>query len=274
VLVVEEARDLGNSRYKLNNKLKPIITTTSTGLYVNEKGIPEYSIPNHIFVCITTNYPDNGLYVNEGSRRYFVATSKVPSNDKSIPPNYFKHLHDWLSADGFRHVAAFLRDRDLCGFDAKAPPPMNEGTRQMIVGGLNPDVDKMEDLLDAIAGDMGDGAPVRPKAITINMLKEYASRFVETEDKRATDRDFYSMMAEGRYPKGELVYRLKDCGYTPALHPTADRGQWKVKGKRTMIYALSNLPEERRLGEARALSSDAWSATATMGGSAKLNEVW
>ena len=274
VLVVEEARDLGNSRYKLNNKLKPIITTTSTGLYVNEKGIPEYSITNHIFVCITTNYPDNGLYVNEGSRRYFVATSKVPSNDKSIPPNYFKHLHDWLSADGFRHVAAFLRDRDLCGFDAKAPPPMNEGTRQMIVGGLNPDVDKMEDLLDAIAGDMGNGAPVRPKAITINMLKEYASRFVETEDKRATDRDFYSMMAEGRYPKGELVYRLKDCGYTPALHPTADRGQWKVKGKRTMIYALSNLPEERRLGEARALSSDAWSATATMGDSVKQNEVW
>ena len=117
VLVIEEARDLGSSRYNLNNKLKPIIATTSTGLYVNEKGIPEYSIPNHIFVCITTNYPDNGLYVNEGSRRYFVATSKVPPKDQSIPQDYFKRLHAWLSADGFRHVAAFLRARDLSGFE-------------------------------------------------------------------------------------------------------------------------------------------------------------
>ena len=85
VLVIAEARDLGNGRYKLNNKLKDIITTTSTGLYVNEKGIPQYSIPNHMLVCITTNFPDNGLYVNEGSRRYFVATSKVPPKDQSIP---------------------------------------------------------------------------------------------------------------------------------------------------------------------------------------------
>ena len=101
VLVIAEARDLGNGRYKLNNKLKDIITTTSTGLYVNEKGIPEYSIPNHMFVCITTNFPDNGLYVNEGSRRYFVATSKVPPKDPSIPTDYFARLHAWLEADGF-----------------------------------------------------------------------------------------------------------------------------------------------------------------------------
>ena len=117
VLVIEEARDLGNRRYKLNNKLKPIIATTSTGLYVNENGIPQYSIPNHMFVCITTNHPDNGLYVNEGSRRYFVATSKVPPKDQSIPQDYFKSLHAWLSADGFRHVAEFLRARDLSGFE-------------------------------------------------------------------------------------------------------------------------------------------------------------
>ena len=269
VLVIEEARDLGNSRYKLNNRLKPIIATTSTGLYVNEKGIPQYSIPNHIFVCITTNYPDNGLYVNEGSRRYFVSTSKVPSNDKSITPDYFARLHGWLSADGFRHVAAFLRARDLSQFNPKAQPPMNHGTRQMIVGGLHPDVAKMEDLLDAMAGEADDGAIVRPKAITIDMLKEYATKLTETGG------DFYATLAEGRYPKNELSYRLGDCGYKPALHPTADRGHWKVNGKRTTIYALSNLPEEQRLREARALSSDVgWSAAASKGGAAKQNEVW
>ena len=167
VLVIEEARDLGNRRYKLNNKLKPIIATTSTGLYVNEKGIPQYSIPNHMFVCITTNHPDNGLYVNEGSRRYFVATSKVPPKDQSIPQDYFKSLHAWLSADGFRHVAEFLRARDLSGFDSYASPPMNEGKRQMIAGGLHQGVPKMEDLLDAMAMKT-DGNAVRPKAITLS----------------------------------------------------------------------------------------------------------
>jgi hypothetical protein len=258
VLVIEEARDLGNSRYKLNNKLKPIIATTSTGLYVNEKGIPEYSIQNHIFVCITTNHPDNGLYVNEGSRRYFVATSKVPSNDKSISPDYFPRLHGWLGADGFRHVAAFLRARGLSQFNPKAPPPMNQGTRQMIVGGLHPDVAKMEDLLDAMAGTRGDDALVRPKAITINMLKEYATKFVETGgDWRPTDKDFYSMMADGCYPRNELSYRLRDCGYTPALNPDSDRGDWRVKGRRGAIYAISNLPEEQRLREAKALTTAA-----------------
>jgi hypothetical protein len=255
VLVIEEARDLGNSRYKLNNKLKPIIATTSTGLYVNEKGIPQYSIPNHMFVCITTNHPDNGLYVNEGSRRYFVATSKVPPKDQSIPQDYFKRLHAWLCADGFRHVAAFLRARDLSGFNSYASPPMNEGTRQMMAGGLHQDVPKMEDLLDAMAMKT-DGNAVRPKAITVNMLREYAGKFVEPDNNRAAEKDFFSMMADGRYPRNELAYRLRDCGYTPALHPKAERGQWKVKGKRTTIYVCSNLPEEQRLREAAALTGE------------------
>jgi len=256
VLVIAEARDLGNGRYKLNNKLKDIITTTSTGLYVNEKGIPQYSIPNHMLVCITTNFPDNGLYVNEGSRRYFVASSKVPPKDPSVPTDYFSCLHDWLEADGFRHVAAFLRARDLSKFDSKAPPPMNEGTRQMIFGGFHPDAAKMDDLLDAMGMEMDDGAVVRPKAVTIAMLSKYAAeKFAEpTGSARAAEKDFYSMMAEGRYPRGELSYRLKDCGFTPALHPTADRGMWKVKGKRTVVYACSDLPEEQRQREAAALA--------------------
>ena len=263
VLVIAEARDLGNGRYKLNNKLKDIITTTSTGLYVNEKGIPQYSIPNHMLVCITTNFPDNGLYVNEGSRRYFVATSKVPPKDPSIPTDYFARLHGWLEVDGFRHVAAFLRERDLSKFDSKAPPPMNEGTRQMMVGGLHHDVEKMEDLLDAMGIKMADGSVVRPKAVTFDMLREYAGQFVDHGGSmRATDKDFYSMMAEGRYPRNELAYRLKDCGYTPALNPKEGRrGQWTVKGKRTTVYVSTNLPEEQRLREAGALAGFVYSET-------------
>ena len=263
VLVIAEARDLGNGRYKLNNKLKDIITTTSTGLYVNEKGIPQYSIPNHMLVCITTNFPDNGLYVNEGSRRYFVASSKVPPKDPSVPIDYFARLHDWLEADGFRHVAAFLRARDLSKFDSKAPPPMNEGTRQMIFGGFHPDAAKMDDLLDAMGMKMDDGAVVRPKAVTAAMLSECAAtKFAEpTGSARAAEKDFYSMVAEGRYPRNELAYRLKDCGYTPSLHQKADRGMWKVKGKRTTVYAQSDLHEEQRQREAAALAGFVFSET-------------
>ena len=133
---------------------------------------------------------------------------------------------------------------------------MNEGTRQMIFGGFHPDAAKMDDLLDAMGMKMGDGNVVRPKAVTLNMLREYAAeKFAEpTGIARAAEKDFYSMMAEGRYPRGELSYRLKDCGYTPALHPKADRGMWKVKGKRTVVYARSDLPEEQRQREAAALA--------------------
>ena len=214
-----------------------------------------------MLVCITTNFPDNGLYVNEGSRRYFVATSKVPPKDPSVPTDYFARLHAWLEADGFRHVAAFLRARDLSKFDSKAPPPMNEGTRQMMVGGLHHDVEKMEDLLDAMAMEMADGSRVRPKAVTFDMLKEYAGQLVEYRDNpRATEKDFYSMMAEGRYHKNDLSYRLKDCDYTPALNPKEGRrGQWTVKGKRTTVYVRSNLPEEQRQREAGALAEFVYS---------------
>src|ERR1700722_12532420 len=111
---------------------------------------------------------------------------------------------------------------------------MNEGTRQKIAGGLHQDVPKMEDLLDAMAMKT-DGNAVRPKAITLSMLREYAPGFVETDNNRGAEKDFYSMMADGRYPKNELAYRLRDCGYTPALHPKAERVQWKGKGKRTTI---------------------------------------
>ena len=138
VLVIAEARDLGNGRYKLNNKLKDIITTTSTGLYVNEKGIPQYSVPNHMLVCITTNFPDNGLYVNEGSRRYFVATSKVPPKDPSVPNDYFARLHDWLEADGFRHVAAFLRARDLSKFELESAAADERGHAPNDIRRLSP----------------------------------------------------------------------------------------------------------------------------------------
>ena len=87
------------------------------------------------------------------------------------------------------------------------------------------------------------------------MLKEYAHEFVEHRDNpRATEKDFYSQMAEGRYPRNELAYRLKDCGYTPALNPKEGRGQWMVKRKRTTVYVHSNLPEEQRLREASALA--------------------
>jgi hypothetical protein len=132
---------------------------------------------------------------------------------------------------------------------------MNEGTRQMMAGGLHQDVPKMEDLLDAMAMKT-DGNAVRPKAITVNMLREYAGKFVEPDNNRAAEKDFFSMMADGRYPRNELAYRLRDCGYTPALHPKAERGQWKVKGKRTTIYVCSNLPEEQRLREAAALTGE------------------
>ena len=45
VLVIEEARDLGNSRYNLNNKLKPIIATTSTGCMSTKKAFRNTASP-------------------------------------------------------------------------------------------------------------------------------------------------------------------------------------------------------------------------------------
>ena len=63
---------------------------------------------------------DNGIYLPADDRR---TTSHGPISSWPILKRLLAAFWNWyMNEDGFSHVAAFLAERDLSSFDAKAPP--------------------------------------------------------------------------------------------------------------------------------------------------------
>ena len=63
----------------------------------------------------------DGLYLPSDDRRHYVAWSD--SSREQFPADYWQQMYVWYAAGGDAHVAAYLRHKDLRGFDPKAPPP-------------------------------------------------------------------------------------------------------------------------------------------------------
>ena len=122
ILRLNEARDLGDyDRYALYEHLKTLTAAPPDTLRVDEKNLREYSILNCVGLIITTNNRTDGIYLPADDRRHFVAWSPLSKDD--FPSDYWQRLWRWYENGGFGHVAAYLSEFDLSGFDPKAPPP-------------------------------------------------------------------------------------------------------------------------------------------------------
>ena len=72
---------------------------------------------------VTTNHRTDGLYLPADDRRHFVAWSEATKEDEDFQGDYWKNLWGWYYGEnGIENVAAYLRQRELSGFDPKAPP--------------------------------------------------------------------------------------------------------------------------------------------------------
>lgn len=234
VLRINEARDLGDvDRYSFYDHMKIYTAAPPDVLRCDEKNMREHSVLNITGVIITTNHKTDGIYLPADDRRHFVAWSSLTKEE--IAPEYFRRLHGWYAAGGIQHVAAFLAELDLTGFDPKAPPPKTAAFLEIVDANRAPEDAEMADAIDKLGG---------PNALTLSMLA----------DSMMVDTAFKSWLSDRRNRR-QIPYRLETAGYVPCRNPNADSGLWVLAGKRQAVYAKRALSVRDAIGAAQLLQS-------------------
>jgi hypothetical protein len=126
MLVVNEVRPTSDENHasSLYNILKPLAAAPPDTLPVNDKFTKLRYVVNVVRVFLTTNnYMD--MHVPPGDRRIFLMHSTVPKgwHIADGDPDYFVKMFEWLFADGWAAVNAWLMARDISRFKPKSDPP-------------------------------------------------------------------------------------------------------------------------------------------------------
>jgi hypothetical protein len=156
----------------------------------------------------------------------YVAWSDASRED--FTPQYWTDLYQWFATGGNQHVAAYLAQLDLSGFDAKAPPAKTTAFWEIVDASRAPEDAELADGLDGIDN---------PSVITLSRLIDRAS-------------DGFAEWLRDRRNRRQIPHRLEAAGYSPVRNPHADDGLWKVAGRRQAIYAKSTLSVRERLSAA------------------------
>jgi Family of unknown function (DUF5906) len=222
VLRVSEARDLGElNRFTFYDHTKVYAAAPPDVLRCDEKHLREHYVFNCLGLIITTNHKTDGIYLPPGDRRHYVAWSQRQKEE--FPEQYWNEFWGWYRTGGIGHVAAYLTELDLTGFDPKTPPPKTAAFWDIIIANNAPEDAELADVLDTLEN---------PDAVTLTELLE-ASAGSEAAD----------WLLE-RKNRRTIPYRMERCGYTAVRNPNADDGLWKLKGKRQVVYARSDLALE------------------------------
>jgi hypothetical protein len=225
VVRVSEARDLGDTdRFKFYEKCKIYMASPPDVLRVDEKNIKEYYVPNVMGFIITTNHSITGLYLPPDDRRHYVAASKVKKED--FPPEYWNKFWRWYGNGGLDAVGRYLVELDLSGFDPKAPPPQTDAFLNIVNASITPEDADMADALDKLD---------RPDVVTIHQIRQ------------VSDASFTEWLNERKNAR-QVSHRLDTCGYQMLRNPKAKDGNWKIAGKRQVIF----MRQELSFNEARA----------------------
>ena len=152
ILRLNEARDLGDAananRFTFYDHMKAYTAAPPDVLRVDEKNLREHAIFNCCGVIITTNHKTDGLYLPPDDRRHFVAWSDLTKED--FTPAYWNGVWGWYAAGGDRHVAAYLAELDISGFDPKAPPPKTPAFWAVVDANRAPEDAELADLLELV----------------------------------------------------------------------------------------------------------------------------
>jgi hypothetical protein len=233
---VNEARDLGDvDRFAFYDHSKTLIAAPPDVIRVDEKHLRETYVANVCGVIITTNHLGDGLYLPADDRRHYVAWSVLSRDD--FDADYWPRLYGWFAAGGIGHVCAYLAQRDLSGFDAKAPPRKTPAFWNIVAAGEAPESGELRDLLDAMG---------TPSVLTISALAERA------EVQRQFD---LCDELKDRKSRRAMPHKLERVGYVPVRNPDADDGLFKVAGKRQAVYAQRRLSVAEQVKAARKFAS-------------------
>ena len=156
------------------------------------------------------------IYLPPGDRRHFVAWSNLTK--ESFPPEYWSGLWSWYHAGGFEHVAAYLSELDISGFDPKTPPPKTPAFWNIVHLNSAPEDAELKDAIERI-GD--------PAALILPQLIA------------AAEGTFAEWLLERRN-QPPVAHRLERCGYVQVQGPSSD-GRWRIDQKRLTIFAQQTL---------------------------------
>jgi hypothetical protein len=234
ILRISEARDLGDvDRFKFYDHMKSLTAAPPDVLRVDEKHLREYSIFNCCGVIVTTNHKTDGIYLPEDDRRHFVAWNDSLIKE-DFTESYWNNLWAWYESGGHAHVAAYLGELDLSGFNPKAPPPKTAAFWDIVDANRAPEESELADVLDRMG---------TADAVTLDQILRGAIG-LEIEG-----------WLRDRKNRRSVPYRLEKCGYVPVRNDLAKDGLWKIKGARQVVYARHDLPARERLRAARKLTS-------------------
>jgi hypothetical protein len=81
---------------------------------------------------ILTNH-DDAISMAADDRRFYVAETSVGAKP---PREHFERLYAWLEGDGYRKVAAWLRQRDCSAITPDRPPASTDAKDEMVEASL------------------------------------------------------------------------------------------------------------------------------------------
>jgi hypothetical protein len=177
----------------------------------------EHYVFNCLGFVITTNHKTDGIYLPADDRRHYVAWSNRSKDE--FAAGYWKGLWGWYENSGFGHVAAYLGELDLSGFDAKAPPLKTPAFWDIVNAGRAPEDAELADVLDAL-----DSSNITTLSQLIAKASGGAAEWLLDRKNRRV-----------------LPHRLERCGYVAVRNPDRDDGLWIVEGARQVIYAKVQL---------------------------------
>jgi hypothetical protein len=242
VLRISEARDLGEvNRFAFYEHSKTLLATPPDVVRVNAKYIPQHYVLNRCGTIFTTNNKTDCLYLPADDRRHYVAWSDLKK--EHFPDGYWLDFYDWYqNQNGFEHVTAFLAERDISEFDAKAPPKKTAAFWAVVDAGVPTEQSELADVIDEIAAgnDLTKKPPKNVDALSLSIINDYAiGQFFE--------------WLQDRKNRRSMPRRFEKCGYTPVRNPDAEDGLWVIKRKRQVIYARSQLSAREQFTAAQTL---------------------
>jgi hypothetical protein len=224
VLRISEAKDMGEfDRFKFYAHMKVYLAAPPDVLRVDEKNLREHSVFNACGVVMTTNHKSDGIFLPADDRRHLVAWSEATKDDFS--ESYWGALWGWYESGGFGHVAAYLAEFDLSGFNPKAAPPKTPAFWAIVDANRAPEDAELADVIDELD---------QPKAVTLAELQRKARG------------DLGEWLCD-RKNRRAIPHRLEQCGYVPVRNATAEDGLFKVEGRRQRVYAKASLSIADRL---------------------------
>jgi len=233
ILRMSEARDLGEvDKYSLYERTKTMWAAPPDMLTVDEKNLKTHPVVNVLAGIITTNHRTDGLYLPADDRRHFVLWSNVTKEDEDFEGDYWKNLWGWYYGEnGIENVAAFLKARDLSGFDPKAPPEKTAAFWAMVDNARSSEETELYDELEQLFW---------PNAITLEQVIA------------AAEGEIKGWLSE-RKNRSSIPHKFERCGYVALRKDGSKDGRWKVGGKNMVIYVRKTLTGKEQREAAAAL---------------------